>query len=303
MAQYAIHALALGCLYALLAAGLACLSRAQRSLYLAYGGLYLVGGYVTWWTLRSSRPIWMALILAPLLCAVLGTVLTCIERMVRAQRSERSQLLWGLGVLISSMEVSRLMMGAYHRKVIAIDSHQIYYLGPLMLSDMHWLVFGCAFGYGAWLHGLLTTSRLGRTWQAVLDERDGLSRWRGMEPRLLVAAIGASLAGVGGSLAALYLNDVHPEMGLRMMHKMLCLAMIGGLDRMRGVVLAAFGLACVEGLVAPKIPDLPLPAESFLLLALVVASLWPFAKSAPYRVHDVSPGAHPKVALDSARRK
>lgn len=300
MAQHAIHALALGCLYALLAVGLAFLSRAQRSLYLAYGSLYLVGGYVAWWALRSSRPIWMALLLAPLFCAGLGLVLTAVERVVRAQRSERSQLLWGLGVLICGMELYRSMMGMYHRKVIAIDSHEIHYLGPLMLSDMHWLMFGCAFGCGVWLHGLLTTSRLGLTLQAVLADRDDPSRWRSVAPRQLAVVIGASLAGIGGSLAALYLNDVHPTMGLRMMHKMLCLVMIGGLGHIRGVVLAAFGLACIEGLIAPKTAELPLPMEGALLLALLVASLWPVSKPKPHRVHDMSPDGRRKVNVESA---
>ena len=223
MAQHAIHALALGCLYALLATGLVFLSSAQRSWYLAYGGLYLVGGYVTWWTLRSSRPIWRALMLALLLCGILGVALTCIARVLHTQRSERSQLLWGLGMLICSMEIYRLMMDSFHRKLLAIDSHQIHYLGPLMLSDMHWLMFGCAFVCGTWVHGFLTTSRAGLTLQAVLDGQGEPPPWRGIDPRLLAAAIGASLAGVGGGLAALYLNDMHPELGLRLLHKILAL--------------------------------------------------------------------------------
>lgn len=299
MAQHAIHALALGCLYALLAAGLSLMSRAQRSLYLAYGGLYLVGAYVTWWTLRSSHPIWIALVLAPLLCGMLGVVLTGIERSVQAWRSERSQLLWGLGILICSMEAYRAIMGTYHRKVIAIDSHQIHYLGPLMLSDMHWLVFGCAFGCGAWLHGFLTTSRPGLALQAGLEDQDGGRRWRGLNPSYVAAALGASLAGVGGGLAALYLNDVHPEMGLRIMHRILCLAMIGGLSNLRGVVLAAFGLACVEGIAAPMMMDLPFPVEVYLLLVLLMVSLWPLSKPELNKKHDASPDRHREVTLDS----
>lgn len=274
MAQHAIHALTLGCLYALLAAGLALMSHARRSLYLAYGGLYLVGAYTAWWTLRSSHPIWIALTLAPLLCAVLGVILIGIERVVRAQRSERAQLLWGLGVLVSSMEGYRLMMQSYHRKVIAIDSHQIHYLGPLMLSDMHWLVFGCAFGCGIAVQGFLTASRPGLALQAVLDHPEASPRGHGVASRLYAAAIGAALAGIGGGLAALYLNDVHPEMGLRLMHKILCLVIIGGVGRIRGAVLAAFGLAWIEGIVAPATSDMSLPAEIYLLLALIVVSLW-----------------------------
>ncbi len=274
MAQHAIQALALGCLYALLAAGLAFMSNARRTLYLAYGGLYLVGAFVTWWTLRSSLPIWMALALAPLFCVVLGSALMGLERVAQARRSEQAQLLWGLGILVCSMEGYRLVMESYHRKVIAIDSHQIHYLGPLMLSDMHWLVFGCTFGFGVAIQGFLTTSRPGLALLAALDNPDALSRWRGLEPRLYGAAIGAALAGLGGGLAALHFNDVHPEMGLRLIHKLLCLVIIGGLGRIRGAVLAAFGLACIEEIFASTTLDLPLPAEIFLLIALFVVSLW-----------------------------
>jgi len=300
MAQHTIHALALGCMYALLATGFVFLSSAQRSWYLGYGVLYLVGGYATWWTLRSSHAVWMGLMFALLLSALLGVALTCIARAIRRHRSERSQLLWGLGVLICSMEIYRLTMGTFHRKLVAIDGHQIHYLGPLMLSDMHWLMFGCAFGCGVWLHGFLTTSRPGLTLQAVLDEQSKPPPWHGIEPQLLAAAIGASLAGLGGGLAALYLNEIHPEQGLRILHKIVCLVIIGGLGHVRGAVFAAFGLACVEGIVVPLMPDLPLPAEAYLLLALFAVSLWPRCRPVPRMIQDVSPDGHRKVTLDSA---
>ena len=283
MAQHAIHALALGCLYALFAAGLVFLSRAQRAWYLAYGGLYLVGAYAAWWTLRSTYPIWLALILAPLCCALCALLLLGVERLARRQRSERAQLLWGLGLLLCSMEVCRFLMGPYHRKLLAIDSRQIYHLGPLMLSDMHWLVFGCAFGCGVCLHGFMTTSRAGTALQTVLQGQGEPAPGRGINPHLFAAVIGAGLAGLGGSLGALYLNGAHPELGLRAMHKLLCVVMIGGLGHARGAVLTAFALAGLEGIVAPMTMDLPLPVESYLLFALLVASLWPRppARSAP----------------------
>ena len=105
---------------------------------------------------------------------------------------------------------------------------------------------------------------------------------------------------MGGGLAALYLNDMHPELGLRLLHKILCLVMMGGLADVRGTVLAAFGLAYVEGIVAPMTPDLPLPEEVYLLLALFAVSLWLHSKPLPHRIHDVPPGSHREVTLDSA---
>jgi branched-chain amino acid transport system permease protein len=123
MAQQAIHSLSLGRIYALMAAGLTLLYAAERSLYLAYGALYAMGGYMVWWTIRSNRSIGLALTLAVLLCAALGVGLVEWWRWVCARRPLQVSLLHGLGMLILTEEAWRLLIGPYHRKVIAIDSH------------------------------------------------------------------------------------------------------------------------------------------------------------------------------------
>jgi branched-subunit amino acid ABC-type transport system permease component len=279
MAQQAIHSLSLGSIYALLAAGLTLLYAAERSLYLAYGALYALGGYVVWWTIRSNRPIGLALALAVLLCAALGVGLVGWWRWVCARRPLQVSLLHGLGILILVEEAWRLLIGPYHRKVIAIDSHQIYHVGPLMFSDMHWLVFGCAFACFIALQGFLTTRRSGLALGALLEgknaEGEEAGRLAGVRAdwlRLLACAVGAALAGVSGVLAGLYINDVHPAMGVDMTHKILSFALIGTLGNLRGAVLTAYGLALAEGLLLPAL-RLPLPSEGVLLLALLLASL------------------------------
>jgi len=279
MAQQAVHSLSLGSIYALLAAGFTLLYAAERSLYLAYGALYAIGGYVVWWTIRSNYPIGLALALAVLLCAALGVGLVGWWRWVGAQRPLQVSLLHGLGILILVEEAWRLLMGPYHRKVIAIDSHQIYHVGPLMFSDMHWLVFGCAFACFIALQGFLTTRRSGLALGALLEgksaegeEAERLPGGRAAWLRLLACAVGAALAGVSGVLAGLYINDIHPAMGVDMTHKIISFALIGTLGNLRGAVLTAYGLALAEGLLLPAL-RLPLPSEGVLLLALLLASL------------------------------
>ena len=279
MEQQAIHSLSLGSIYALLAAGLTLVYAAQRSLYLAYGALYAMGGYVVWWTMRSNRPIGLALALAVLLCAALGVGLIGWWRWVCARRPLQVSLLHGLGILILTEEAWRLLIGPYHRKVIAIDSHQIHQVGPLMFSDMHWLVFGCAFACLIALRGFLTTRRSGLALGALLEGKgvegeddERLAGIRAAWLRLLACAVGAALAGVSGVLAGLYLNDVHPAMGVNMTHKIISFALIGSLGSLRGAVLTAYGLALAEGILLPAL-RLPLPSEGVLLLALLLASL------------------------------
>jgi branched-chain amino acid transport system permease protein len=273
MGQQTIHSLAIGSIYALLAVGLNFMSVAHRTLYLVYGGLYALGGYVTWWVVRSQRPIWVACGGAVMLSASLG-MLSCWSTRLRVPYgSETSRLLSGLGLLICLAELYRLGISSYRMKVIAIDGYQIAHIGPLMVTDIHWLVFGSTFALFTAVQGFLTTSRLGRALQAFLDEpytaiHGGAQT---VSLRLWACGLGAALAGMSGVLAGLYLNDVYPTMGIAITHKMLALMLIGTLAGCSGAALAAFALALLEGLVLPTIYR-PLFSDAMLLVTLAVVS-------------------------------
>jgi branched-chain amino acid transport system permease protein len=158
-------------------------------------------------------------------------------------------------------------------KVIAIDGYQIAHIGPLMVTDIHWLVFGSTFALFIAVQGFLTTSRLGRALQAFLDD-PYTAIHRGTKTislHLWACGLGAALAGMSGVLAGLYLNDVYPAMGLAMTHKVLALMLIGTLAGCRGAALAAFALALLEGLVLPAIYQ-PLLSDTMLLVTLAVVS-------------------------------
>jgi branched-chain amino acid transport system permease protein len=273
MGQQTIHSLAIGSIYALLAVGLNFMSVAHRSLYLVYGGLYALGGYVAWWVVRSQRPIWIAFGGAVILSACLGMLSYWSMRLRVPHGSEMSRLLSGLGLLVCLAELSRLGISSYRMKVIAIDGHQVAHIGPLMVTDIHWLVFGSTFALFTAGQGFLTTSRLGRALRAFLDE-PYTAVHGGTQTvllRLCACGLGAALAGMSGVLAGLYLNDIYPAMGIAMTYKVLALMLIGTLVGLRGAVLAAFALALLEGLVLPVIYR-PLLSDATLLVTLAVVS-------------------------------
>ena len=273
MGQHAVHSLALGSIYALLAVGLTFMYAAHRSLYLAYGGLYALGGYVTWWAIRYDYTVWGALGLAIVGCTLAGCLSHGLFRVVRSGASEVSWLLVGLGLLICLQESYRLGIGPYRFKVIAIDSHQIHNIGPLMLTDVHWFVFGGAFALFTIIQGFLSTSQFGRTLHTFLQEgpvRHSESHTRWLE--VFASGLGGALAGVSGVLGVLYLNEVYPDMGTMVTHKILALVLIGVLGNLRGAVLAAFALAFIEGVLLPA-TNLPIPPEAILLICLALAGV------------------------------
>jgi branched-subunit amino acid ABC-type transport system permease component len=270
--QQVIHSLTLGCIYACLTVGLTFLYGAQRSLSLAYGGVYALGGYVAWWAIRVHQARWLALVLAVLLCTSLGLCLWRGLRIVHTRTSERAALLSGVGLLICLEELYRWGIGPYPMKVMAIDSRQIHHLGPLLLTDLHWLVFGCAFVLFVGIHGFLMTSYTGRALYAFLLTPASASPGpRSAHLPLVACSLGAALAGMGGVLTGLYLNEVYPAMGTHITHKVAGLVLIGTLGNLRGALLMAFVWAFLEGMFFPSTRAW-VPPEALLLLALALAS-------------------------------
>jgi branched-chain amino acid transport system permease protein len=274
MEQQAVHGLAVGSIYALLAVGLTFMSGAHRSLFVAYGGLYALGGYVAWWAIRASQPIWLTLGLAAFLCTAVGFGLSWGLHGHRKRLSERSCLLVGLGGLICVEEICRLVAGSYHRKVMATDSYQIHHIGPLMVSDRHWLVFGVTFAILMTLHGFLSTIRLGRTVGTFVQQDANVAVTRGPPRRLelVTCGIGAALGGVSGVLGGLYFNEVYPAMGTMMTHKMIALVLLGAWGKWQGAVLMAFAFAMFEEVGVPAL-RLQLPADLGLLIGLALVGM------------------------------
>jgi branched-subunit amino acid ABC-type transport system permease component len=271
--QQTIHSLALGSIYTLLAAGFTLMSTAHRCLYLAYGGLYTLGGYITWWAIRHDYSVWEALGFAAIACTLLGWLSYGLFHTVLLRASGVARLLTGLGLLLCSQAGYRSGIGPYHFKIIAFDSHQIHHIGPLMLTDAHWFVFGGAFVIFTALQGFLHASKSGRLLD--IQMRHGPCHFAPAEMSWqwgVASGIGAALAGIAGVLGGVYLNEVYPAMGTMITHKVMAIVLIGAFGNLHSVVLTSFSLAVIAGVLLPA-TNLPIPLEAILIVGLAVASV------------------------------
>jgi branched-subunit amino acid ABC-type transport system permease component len=143
----------------------------------------------------------------------------------------------------------------------------------LMITDVHWLVLGCAFAVLIGIQGFLVSHRSGRALHGILLDYTGAKWQEGTgHLRLVACGLGAALIGMGGVLAGLYGNDVHPAMGTHLTHKMLGLVLIGLLGSVRGALLMGFAWALLEGTLLSAMPG-RIPSEAWLLLALGLSSI------------------------------
>src|SRR5438067_11755994 len=101
----ALNGVAYGLLIFLLAAGLTLIFGMLDVINLAHGSFYMIGAYVGLSVLRRTQNFWLALILAPLVVAVLGLIVESglLRRLYRRVQLDQVVLTFGLAYMISDV--------------------------------------------------------------------------------------------------------------------------------------------------------------------------------------------------------
>jgi ABC-type branched-subunit amino acid transport system permease subunit len=139
------------------------------------------------------------------------------------------------------------------------------------LPGYYWLALG-ALGVTALLYRGLTTFRIGRAFSAVRDN-ESLARAAGIDPlkyRMLAFVVGAAMAGGVGALYAHYLTVLCPEeMGVGLTANLLVILFLGGVGRLRGVLIGAVLFTALPEVLRVA-PTWRLVIYGLLLLVIVI---------------------------------
>jgi branched-chain amino acid transport system permease protein len=227
--------------------------------YLGYS-VALVGGF------------WLALIVAPILLALLGVAFEyCVLRPLQGRSHiEVALVTLGLGIILGQIII--FVYGGVARSVDAPEflSGSVTAFG---LSYPIYRIFLIAMGLGScallalWLS--FTTSGL---YVRAVSQDPSVARMMGINAdrlSLLVTSLSAAFAGVAGVLAGPYLS-VDPGMDVSMIVNCLIIVVIGGTGSIVGAIIAAllFGFVQVAGSVF--LPDLAALAPYILLMVVLL---------------------------------
>ena len=268
-----LNGLTLGSLYFIVAAGFTLVFGLMRNVNLAHGSLYLLGGYLGFFTAQYTG--WWLLALA---AGFLGAALVGLAMQVSIFRFMQGEdlrqtlvtialsiviadlLMWAIGAQVHQMEAPEWLAGPL-RGIPLINAYSKY---RLML-----LPIGIAIGVALWL--FLNRTRVGMMIRAGVDDR-GMLAASGVNVNLVFAvtfAIGAGLAGFGGVIGAVELSMV-PGEDVRLLLASLIVVIVGGMGSVIGAALGAtiLGLAETYGLAyAPTYSVV----FTFVILVLVLA--------------------------------
>ena len=206
--RFALLGLATGALYAVLSQGLVLIYRGSGLLNFAHGALAMVGAYAYYEVSGKHRqPVLVGILVALVLCAVLGAAIHLVVLRTMRQASPLSRVIATLGVLLVLQSSAFLVFGHDPLQLpSALPTDTVHVFGYRQLSvsaDRLWIM-AISLALSLALSMAYRFTSLGRTTTAVAENQLAAASF-GLSPDRIAAlnwALGSALAGLAGVLIA-----------------------------------------------------------------------------------------------------
>jgi branched-chain amino acid transport system permease protein len=255
LVQIIILGLLLGGVYALMASGLTLIFGVMHIINVAQGAFLVLAALITWelWKTTGIDPLVTMIVTTPLMF-VGGYVVykLLLERLRDSSPSMTVLLTFGLALVIEGG------MGVVTRNVFRSVTpsyfNSSYNIGPLFLPKPQ--VYGClaALAVLGLLYFVLTHTWMGRAIRASSQNLDAaqLVGVSATSVAALTFALGASTAGVGGSILSV-LFAFFPASHYLWISRLLGIIVLGGMGSLPGAVVGALLLGIAETVTASYI--------------------------------------------------
>lgn len=238
----------------------------------AHGALYMVGAYAAFQVAGIwDVPFWIALIVAPLAVAAVGTVIEAVFLRRIYARDVAVQLLLTFAFVLILDDVVRLIWGtgikATPRPELLSDAVSIFGRGYPSYG-LFIIVLGPLVAAALWY--LIEKTTFGQRVRAASTDRLMASALGVNVPMLYsgVFALGSLLAGLGGTLAA-PLRSATPSMGENIIILTFIVVVVGGLGSFPGALTGAVMLGILNEFAPLLIPRSEM-AVAYALMAVVL---------------------------------
>lgn len=274
LAPQMINGLSIGVAVVLMALGLTIIFGLLDVINMAHGEFYAIGAYLAVVLLGLGLPFWGALILAPLIMAVLGYVTerALVQRVFHSRDRHTLTLLLTFGLAVVLEDLLKIIFGANPVRVESPIAGATEMVGLFFPNyRLFVMLFGGALIAAVWL--LVFRTSVGAVVRAAAFDRQ-MSASLGVPVARVYAgtfAFGAALAATAGVLLA-PLYSVFPTMGRDFVLIAFSVVIIGGMGSIKGAVLAGLLLTQVQSLSSLYIS--PVWSDPLLFGIMVLVLMW-----------------------------
>jgi len=267
-----INGISLGSVYGLVALGLTLVFGVLRIPNFSHGALYMVGAYVTYFSLTSfGLPYIVAIAISAVVLAGMGVVLERLVFHPLRDMPHTHAMIGSIGVLLFLTSGAQLLFGADFRRLQSPLEGSISLFG-IGINQQRLLVIVTALVVMAGLYLFLKRTVPGQTIEAIEQDRVGASLV-GIDANrvsMMTFAISAALAAVAASLVA-PINLISPTMGDVVNLKAFAIIILGGMGSVPGAIIGGFALALAETFGSTYVSSDFGELVGFLFLVVVLA--------------------------------
>ena len=292
--QQLINGLSLGAIYALIALGYTMVYGVLRFINFAHGDVFMIGAFAGLYlapiVMKTSNgnPSWtgmlVILILAMIICAILGIIIEKLAYRPLRDRPRLTVLITAIGVSLFLENFGQYAFGVDPQYFPDLIGDQPINIPPswgalsnLAIMESQVLVFAVTIFLLIALYLIVKKTKLGMAMRA-LSVNPVATSLMGVNNDVVISftfALGSALAGAAGILISIQQPSIDPLMGLQPGIKAFVAAVLGGIGNIPGAALGGVLIGVIETLVVGYSDRLHIPpgyrdAVAFLLLILIL---------------------------------
>lgn len=274
LAPQVINGLSIGVAVVLMALGLTIIFGLLDVINMAHGEFYAIGAYAALVLIGMGLPFWWALLLTPLMMAVVGyaTERALIQRVFHSKDRHTLTLLLTFGIAIILEDLLKIVFGANPLRIEQPITGATEMFGLFFPNYRLFLMAVGALVIGAvWI--VVFRTRLGAMVRAAAFDRH-MAASLGVPVGVVYAgtfAFGVALAGLSGVLLA-PIYSVFPTMGRDFVLIAFSVVIIGGMGSIKGAVIAGLLLTQVQSISSLFIS--PVWSDPLLFSIMVGVLMW-----------------------------
>ncbi len=273
--SYLINGISLGSIYAIIALGYTMVYGIARMLNFAHGDIIMVGGFAVF-TIVSTLGLspWLGLLVAVVVCTVLGIVIEKVAYCPLRGASSLSVLITAIGVSYLLQNVALLIFGSNARQFTSIINLPNLKLadGKLTISAVTIVTIITCIVIMVALTTFINKTKIGQAMLAV-SEDTGAATLMGINVNKTISitfAIGSALAAIAGALLCSAYPSLTPYTGSMPGIKAFVAAVFGGIGSIPGALIGGVILGVIENLTKAYISSQLSDAVVFSVLIIVL---------------------------------
>ncbi|MEM1484724.1 branched-chain amino acid ABC transporter permease [Oscillospiraceae bacterium PP1C4] len=271
-----INGIQVGSIYALVALGYTMVYGIVKLINFAHGDFIMVGAYMTLvsipFLIGTGLPVWLCVIFAILICAVLGMTTERIAYKPLRNSPRISVLITAISVSLFLENLFMIIFSPTPKPFPQLFTFEGITVGTVKISGVTLATIAISVVSMVLLQLFVKKTKMGKAMRAV-SEDEGAAMLMGVNTNTTISmtfAIGSALAAVAAVMYCSAYPFVEPYMGSMLGLKAFVAAVLGGIGILPGAMLGGFAVGIIESMTKGYISSTLADAVVFGILIVVL---------------------------------